>query len=409
MGDETAIPTIMPGRPQEPGEQASKYARSQYKIKSALYLACTQWRNAGITVLETIFPSCLNLKKGKFGLPASCTLKEAFEHVQDNANTLISKREAYIELEEELTEKAKIYEHVPKSSSCADYLDAIKEAKDYLDSLGVRAYPTEHLIMRCQQAIRNGVGERKDLIRIIDHDWEDKLTELSLDKGDVVWRTFKEFYVEALDRLDEDGLLDGRRGRAKIAGLGLDEARMRAFEARLEDVSSDLYKVDNALSVVAERFPVPSVVHASATDPSVGKSALESQAESHRIYLSFMDEKRKAEKANEEIRKLRKQLETTTVATASTTQYTPNTIDVPNVHRDRVGDTWKQMIFYCSSHGCNPSHSNEQCNNRKSYHAHGATFQDRKGGSPEHVDKRNWWCKNRAKGKSRVIQQHKPE
>ena len=158
----------------------------------------------------------------------------------------------------------------------------------------MRTYPTEHLIMRCQQAIRNGVGERKDLIRTIDHDWENKLTELSSEKGDVVWRTFKEFYVDALDRLDEDGLLDGRRGRAKIASLGLDEARMRAFEARLEDVSSDLYKVDNALSVVAERFPVPSVVHASATDPSVNKSALESQAESHRIYLSFMDEKRKA-------------------------------------------------------------------------------------------------------------------
>jgi hypothetical protein len=122
-----------------------------------------------------------------------------------------------------------------------------------------------------------------------------------------------------------------------------------------------------------------------------------------------MDEKRKAERANEEIRKLRRQLETTTVATASTTQYTPNTIDVPNVHRDRAGDTWKQMIFYCSSHGCNPSHSNEQCNNHKPYHAHGATFQDRKGGSPENVDKRNWWCKNRAKGKNRVIQQNKPE
>lgn len=145
---------------------------------------------------------------------------------------------------------------------------------------------------------------------------------------------------------------------------------------------------------------IPSYVHTS--DPSVGKSIMESQAETHRMFLSYMDEKRRAEKLAEEVRQIRQQLTNANTATCSTARTTSttkpasqNTVDVRVTHTATNGAKWDQMIFYCSSHGVNPTHSNEQCTNKKNCHVDGATLHDRKGGSTTNLDKLMWWCKRK--------------
>ena len=41
----------------------------------------------------------------------------------------------------------------------------------------------------------------------------------------------------------------------------------------------------------------------------------------------------------------------------------------------------KKMKCYCSTHGVNPTHENDNCNNKQSWHKDGATFENKKGGN----------------------------
>ena len=177
LGDLSAIPLPMPQRPVFDAT-ANKAARLQYNNDLTVYTKCRTWRNIGIKLLEEKYPECLNLKKGKFGLPLSVTLREAFDHVMDNANQDTDKRETFITLSDALNIKIKDFTHVPKGNSCAIYLDSIKHDVDRIDSLDVDPLSMKTLIMKCQQAIRTGVGERMDLLRTVDKAWETKYNGL---------------------------------------------------------------------------------------------------------------------------------------------------------------------------------------------------------------------------------------
>ena len=41
----------------------------------------------------------------------------------------------------------------------------------------------------------------------------------------------------------------------------------------------------------------------------------------------------------------------------------------------------KKMKCYCSTHGVNPTHENDNCNTKQSWHKDGATFENKKGGN----------------------------
>ena len=210
-----------------------------------VYTAASLWRKVGIKLLEEKFPGCLNLKYGEFRLPLSVSLCDAFDHVMDSNNDETDRRETYILLEAKLNEAIKNYTHISKSHSCAEYLDLVRKAIINIDSLELDLIPINTIIIKCQQAIRNGVGERKDLIRGVDNRWCTKKATLA--PTDNVWSAFKLFYVKGLRSLDQDGLIDGRKGRAKSA---IDDA-IKSLQIRADNAEHDLQVMDSALSANA--------------------------------------------------------------------------------------------------------------------------------------------------------------
>ena len=56
----------------------------------------------------------------------------------------------------------------------------------------------------------------------------------------------------------------------------------------------------------------------------------------------------------------------------------------------------KKMKCYCSTHGVNPTHENDNCNAKQSWHEDGATFENKKGGNTQrahlwHEGKEGWY------------------
>ena len=146
------------------------------------------------------------------------------------------------------------------------------------------------------------------------------------------------------------------------------------------------------------------------------KSNPESQADSHKLFLSMVDERQQADKFQTQLQAIEERLAAmgptgcTVTKSSGSTKAKPNTVDKRITHVTANGAKWDQMIFYCSSHGVNPSHSNEQCTNKKGCHVPGATLQDRKGGSTENLEKLHWWCKRKTnKDPVRVYHPVKPE
>ena len=90
-----------------------------------------------------------------------------------------------------------------------------------------------------------------------------------------------------------------------------------------------------------------------------------------------------------------------TQPTASNTNYSTDRrgqprfapTDPPVKCVDTSGRTWHQLCYYCSKHGANTSHSNDNCRDGKGKPGWtaGAHIGNRLGGSDKLVDKFNHW------------------
>ena len=71
--------------------------------------------------------------------------------------------------------------------------------------------------------------------------------------------------------------------------------------------------------------------------------------------------------------------------------------DQQSAIKDALGKKWFQVKFCCSKHGCDTSHSNQNCNNKMSPKGHpwiaGATRTNTKGGNNALADEFNYWFK----------------
>ena len=91
-----------------------------------------------------------------------------------------------------------------------------------------------------------------------------------------------------------------------------------------------------------------------------------------------------------------KELEQSIATTAPTVSTGSN--NAPNeciTHKDSNGNKWFKRMHYCSKHGYNVSHSNQNCRDKHKAGGlpwiDGATAADNKGGSTRDVDKYQQW------------------
>ena len=109
----------MPMRPTVVGPTAGSTLYKQYKLDLKHYQQCEKVRVACLKLIEQKFPDCLELKKSRYGLPLNFTIQQAFDHLQEEHSTEVSKMEASLQIQRQVM--AHTYTH-KDSLSCPTFL-----------------------------------------------------------------------------------------------------------------------------------------------------------------------------------------------------------------------------------------------------------------------------------------------
>ena len=340
------------------------------------------------------------------GLPINVSLKECLDCVLATVNAGVSKREAFVRLHKQASDA--IHTHTPNSDSCVLCLQTSETIKEDINALKIAAVPIEEIIVCAQIGIRNGIGERKDLIRVIDSNWKSHKASdgviLGAENGTdaerkaVTWIAFKACCVNEPAHLDEDGLL--KPGRTHDRANSVTEERFKMLEEQLDEQEADLHKIDgkmdSALSVVTEATRACALDMVRTDSGSGSASRLESHDQSTRLFQSLQEHKAQVDRQDQRICKLQTQPENQALTKLG---------DTPVKVTDLNGVTWKQLIFCCWTHGCSHSHNGGNCTNKKPGHQNAATFEDWMNRSARFVDKANGWMNM----KTHHVQMARPE
>ena len=104
---------------------------------------------------------------------------------------------------------------------------------------------------------------------------------------------------------------------------------------------------------------------------------------------ALQEARAQSEQKDERIRKLEAQLNSSSLS-SNGTQCTPAT-DVN--HKDKDGNIWWQVIFYCYKCGCNWNHSSGNCTKKADGHKDAAAAANCMGGNTTGQGRLNWWVK----------------
>ena len=89
----------MPTRPSVVGPTAGNNLYKQYKLDLKHYQKCKKVRVACLKLIEQKFPDCLELKRNRYGLPLNFTIQQAFDHLQEEHSTEVSRMEASLQIQ----------------------------------------------------------------------------------------------------------------------------------------------------------------------------------------------------------------------------------------------------------------------------------------------------------------------
>ena len=198
-------------RPTEVPATATSSEYKEYKRELKHFLYCEKIRAASLGIIERKFPNELELKKTRLGLPLNFTILDAFQHLEEEHGSELSRTETTLQIQKEVMPRTYIH-----SSGCTAFLKLLEIDKEDVEILGTSEITYAHLIMCAQQAFRNSL--KKSTIRDIDKEWKDErswLNNLQIDKS--TWNRFILFYANAFKEKEEDGILADARARAKSA------------------------------------------------------------------------------------------------------------------------------------------------------------------------------------------------
>ena len=311
------------------------------------------------------------------------------------------------------------YDHQPNSPSLSVFLGELERLRELLqlvtpdEDTGLN-YQT--LISLAQARIRAGVGGRKDLIHDINHKWKTE-EKKPLWSEPLLWRKFKAFYCNAIKEYDISGLITAKPKKAN--NVNTQEAVINQAVAYMDNVQEQLEQVQEqvaAMSAVSgttqagppmysSQSSIPPVIQ---TNPNSNTSALGTVDQTLRV---LMDERNKFDKErvafqqkyNSDTAALQNRINALerltsgsqfTNPTVNSSTYSPAN-DTRICKTDSGGNKWYQVAHYCSKHGFNISHNNQDCKHKhkggKFPWIEGATATDTKGGNPRNNDKYQHW------------------
>ena len=217
------------------------------------------------------------------------------------------------------------------------------------------------------------------------------------------WQQFKIFYCTTIKEYDQVGLTTAKPIRAN--SVVNQETINQQTNSYLENIQDQLDNVTQAMSVMTQSPPASHVPPIIRTHNS-NTSALGTTDQSYRL---LMEERNKHDRdraalqnnnsaLHRKIRELKASLANTVTTAGSSRSPHSTGGTVPNekiIHRDNTGSKWLKVAHYCSKHGYNVSHSNQNCRDKHKPGAHGwvdgATATDNKGGNTRNADKHHHW------------------
>ena len=399
--DPPAFP-VMPDKP----DYTNKVLALQTKDDLKHFNNCTDIVKAGIKLLETVFPECLHAVRSNKGLPPNFTLKQAFNAIIESCLNPRTKRNEFRKYTKAITNLQ--YTHQPCTTGLIQYLRQLEDLRamqKIVESNPGATISYEDLWEQAHTEIRYNTGGRTDLVEELLDKWKAQLP-VTATTGYEKWRNFRQFYTAKLKDYDEAGYTTAKTRHAKSI-IPEQAAFNEQTTAGFLNVQEQLDDLSLAFSAFSHRSPQkepptgpPSYVHEGAT----AASTITPNDQSLRILMeerSKNERIRQIERSNhEKERQLweqeKKAMEQRLAActTGSSGGFSSAT-DQRIMQRDSHGHKWFKVAHYCSKHGYNISHSNDNCRDREkssgSPWSPGATHQDHKGGSNNHEKHYNHW------------------
>lgn len=430
-------PPVAPTREERSSTTIKRYRYNLIEYKQAIHM-----KTIGLALLTDTFPNCLDLKETDFGYPSDFHLKDALAYVLDNTTCSSEQDKEFQGFQRDLLNLH--YRHDPKSNSIDKFFKSIQRLKKKQDL--VASHPGAgqtyiQLISNAQTQVYEGVGGRKDLVHELKEKWNTKQVELT-NAGtahDQIWELFKAHYKKELHKLDLQGFTTKKINESASARSIIPPEQVTVnsnVEHRLSGITNQLDALTeqtaqvasaamSAISTNQRAFNASGVPTYIQTDPTNGNaSAIGSDTITEAQCRRLLNEQQinmgkqmdammlKNQELLAKIRNLELQNNSTIASTAANTSYSGSQHRSQNQSynhnqdqrtsvKDTQGRKWYQVKFYCSKHGFNTSHSNENCNSKHLNRGHpwvpGATPSNTKGGSNALADKFNHWYEPRAK------------
>ena len=388
----------------------------------------------GLSLLTETFPSCLDLKETSLGYPPDFHLKDALAYVLGNTTSRLEQDKEFQGFQRDLLNLQ--HKHEPRSNSIDKHFKSLQKLKRRQDLAAPHpgtGLTYIQLISNAQTQVYEGVGGRKDLVHELKNAWSAQQAALisSNTTHDQIWEQFKVYCKKELHKLDLQGFTTNTTNSARSTATPTQESfhlelahRLSGIESQVDALHDHQLHVNAAMSAIGNHRAVntntvPSYIQ---TDPMNGNtSAIGSDTITEAQCKRLLSEQQinmgkrmdaMALKNQELLNKIRQlELSNGTVATTTTNtshsmptsqaSYQDKNQDKRNTMKDSQGRKWYQVKFYCSKHGFNTSHSNENCNNKHTNKGHpwipGATATNTMGGSTALADKFNHWFERSSK------------
>ena len=403
-------PPPMPVMPGEP-DYTDKGAVRKTKRELNHYLRCHSIRTIGLQILERTFPECLKIYKGEHGLPHDLTIKDAILQVLNSVLSKTERQKEFIRYTDELV--GLTYHHEPKSPSLPVYLgelERLRRLQCIVAPSETAAITYEGLMIRAHMRIYEGTGGRRDRIQEINVQWEELRLKNPTWTSREQWQKFKECYCSKMKELDDEGIITSKqRTRANAVVHPKYESFMQHTSSQFDDVREQLDTMSMALSIQTQHRDtenqgisrgIPPVIQAQQ------QSSATSAVTSDQTIRLLIEERNKHDREKTALQARIKDLEQASNAhntqpTRASTLSRTSTPDERIIKYDGQGQKWYQVAHYCSKHGYNVSHSNENCRDKNKAEGHqwvsGATACNHHGGNQKNREKHLHWFNPRTK------------
>ena len=362
--DPEAKQIVRPREPEEPTDEEGDWTVFKYRLSK--YERCEQYEAQALTLLQEIFPDCLQALKTNEFLPTDLTLRAAMEHLYEQVKDSDATRKSHMEIYDRFSSNGRKY--TPNPNGPRDFFAECDNDRALATAIGINTIDVTTVMLRALAAFRDSKHSRESL-RNIEERW--KMILPSFPEPERRYGEFKRFYTKELKVLYTDLV---KRGTALHTDEMMD--RVQAMEYDMQTLAADHNDLETTFHTAYDE-------KSSNREGTAPMQSVQVPAAASTVGTTLSDP-------------LYRALMTRLDAIESQTAKPSNTqgTNQDRARRRPMTET-RQYKYYCYSHGINLSHASKDCRRKREGHDKhpGATRCDPCGGSNRNNDRWMKWQK----------------